>query len=317
MVLRGFSPVLVLAALGCGGEEPECRFGAECASGACGADGRCVPAMDGGAGGDAEAPRDAGDEDDARVGRDGAADEDGGDGGGPISCVPDHDGTITREEVPLAPGLRATFRIAIDATVDTAGTEDGDGVRHWDLSGELAGDHSALVELLPLGDEWYGGDFPGASYAARLSDEEDLLGVFEITDDALLLRGVVSPDDGLTRTELTYDPPVVVLSFPVERGDRWSTESDASGLALGVFAFATETYDSEADLAGVLRTPFGEFDVQRVHVTLNRSVAGFPTTVHTHLFVSECFGTVASIRSQDDEGEIDFTEAAEVRRLSP
>ena len=302
--------LLAVTLTACGGSEPECRFGAECASGACGADGRCVPAEDGGPDHDAGGGDDEGGDGDADA--DGDADPDGGS----IVCAPDRDGVITRAEVPLAAGLHATFRVATDATVDTAGHDEA-GVRHWDLSGELSGDHSTLIETLPLAGTWFGGDFPGASYAARLSDTQDLLGVFEITDDALLLRGVVSPDEGLFRTNLAYDPPVVVLSFPIERGDTWSTESTASGLSMGVFAIATESYVSEADVAGVLQTPFGEFPVQRVHVALTRTVGVIPTTIQSHLFVSECFGTVATIVSRDNESTVDFTRAAEVRRLAP
>ena len=51
-----------------------------------------------------------------------AADGDESDGG-PNTCVPEGDGRIQREEVPFEAGLQATFRVAEDVTVDTAGTE--------------------------------------------------------------------------------------------------------------------------------------------------------------------------------------------------
>ncbi len=299
----------------CSEDEPQCRFGAECASGACGADGRCVPAADGGGDGDADSDGDADGDSDGDGGDD--TDASTGDDGGAAVCSPDHDGTITRAEMPLAAGLHATFQIAADVTVDTAGTDEGDGRRRWDLAGALDGDHAVLVELQELTGKWYEGSFAGASYAARLSDASDEIGVFEITDDALLLRGVVSPEGGLLRTELTYDPPVTVLSFPLTAGKTWSTESTVTGVTLGVATFATERYESNLDRQGTLETPYGEFPVHRAHVLLTRTVGLLVTTIRTHLFVAECFGTVASIVSQDGERSVDFTNAAEVRRLAP
>ena len=55
----------------------------------------------------------------------------------------------------------------------------------------------------------------------------------------------------------------------------------------------------------------------RVRVTLVRTVGVIPTTTRSFLFVSECFGTVASITSGDGESRAEFTRAAEVRRLAP
>src|SRR6185369_4022284 len=124
-------------------------------------------------------------------------------------CSPNQDGSITRAEVPLGPGLHATFEVAENVPVDTAGAMQGDGSRAWDLSGALSGDHGELVETLPLTGQWFAADFPGASYASRLSDTSNLLGVFEINDTELLLRGVASPQPGVQQTKLTYNPPVV------------------------------------------------------------------------------------------------------------
>ena len=54
--------------------------------------------------------------------------------------------------------------------------------------------------------------FSGATYALKLQEGSDLLGVFETSPGALLLRGVVSPnDDAFTKTELTNTPAVSTL----------------------------------------------------------------------------------------------------------
>lgn len=316
---RVFAAAIVIAiAGGCadGGME-RCRVGADCASGVCRSDGRCaMPSGDGGVdpGLDADGIVDASQPDD-----DGATPMDasaGADGGARV-CSANGDGTITRAESPLRAGLHATFRVATDATISTAGTDRGDGTRAWDLSGALAGDTDVRRDLTPIGAAWYADEFPGAGWVARLSEREELLGVFEITDGALLLRGVVSPEDGLYRTRLTYDPAVAVLRFPLREGDTWTTESTVSGQALGVVSFYTETYTSTVDASGELRTPFGAFDVLRVRTVLDRLVGALPTRIRSYAFVSECFGTVATIASRDNETQVEFTRAAEVSRLSP
>ncbi len=278
----------------------ECVVGADCASGVCGADGLC-------AGGDA-----------------GPSDGDGGDadaGAGPDgsigACVPNHDGFIDRDEVRIQPGLTATFRVALDAPVSTAGEFQPGGTRLWDLSAAITGDSDVQVVLSPMDGAWYAESFPDATYATRLSETEELLGVFRATDDALLLLGVVSPDAGAGRTELAYDPPIKVLQFPITAGAQWSTQSTVTGVALGVPSFYSERYEQMADAVGELVTPFGTFPVIRVRVELTRTVGAAVTTSRTYAFSSECFGTVASVVSRDFESEIEFDTAKEVRRLAP
>jgi hypothetical protein len=45
--------------------------------------------------------------------------------------------------------------------------------------------------------------------------------------------------------------------------------------------------------------------------------AGVITTHKTYAFVAECYGTVATITSENYETSADFTKAAEVWRLAP
>ena len=284
--------LLLAAVVGCGGGQADvCRVDGDCGGGVCTAEGRCVEVADGGPdGGGAQTP-DAG-----------------------AACRPDHDGLITAAEHPAAAGLSALFRVATDAVVDTAGEEGEDG-RRWDLAGPLEGDHDVEVVLQPLAGAWFADDFPGADYTARLGEDTDLLGVFQATEQALLLQGVVSPEDGPTATRLTYQPAVAVLRFPLEPGAAWETESTVSGLAAGVAAFYSERYDSEVDAEGRLDTPYGEFPVLRVRTAMTRVVGAAVISHRSFSFAAECYGTVATIRSHDHETEEEFSEAAEVRRL--
>ncbi|HUH00837.1 MAG TPA: hypothetical protein VML75_02515 [Kofleriaceae bacterium] len=282
---------------GCAGSGArECFEHAECASGLCSSDGTCVPGADA----DPDGP-DAGVNGDADL----------------AGCRPDHDGVIARDEISLAPGRTATFRVATDTAVNTAGQLQSGGDRVWNFAGSFAGDQDEMVVLIDPASAWYADLFPTATYATRLSSSEDLLGVFELTDDALLLLGVVSPQAGVQRTELTYDPPVAVLTLPLTSTSSWQTDSTITGLAQGFSSFYSEQYASQVDAIGELQSPYGNFPVQRVRTQLTRTVGASVVTVRSFLFVSECFGTVASVTSNQYEPEPEFTQAAELRRIAP
>lgn len=298
--------------IGCAAGSPlggECDVGSDCESGAC-REGVCVENESpggAGAGGDAS----GGESSEGGQGPLGGM----GEGGGGL-CELGNDGEITRAEVPLEAGLSAKFRVATSGTISSAPT-DVDGTPTWDFSETLSGDQTILIETLPVTGAWYAGSFPGASYAARLSQSADLLGVFEITDTALLLRGVVSPEDGITKTELEYDPPVTVLSFPMTEGDSWSTDTTVTGTANGVFGVYFETYENTVDTRGNVVTPFSTFDSLRVRVDLTRTTGAIVTTQRTFAFVTECFGTIATMVSQYNELETEFDDPSEIRRLTP
>jgi hypothetical protein len=285
-----------------------CDAGSDCESGACN-DGTCVGGDGGGGQGGAGAEGGGG----SSAG--GTAGEGGSASGGAGACAPNHDGRIERDEVPLAAGLDAKFRIATNVTFSTASSL-VEGTPTWNLDVALAGDHGSLVETLPLAGTWFEATFPGATYASRLSDTEELLGVFEITGEALLLRGVVSYEDGPTKTELEYEPAVTVLSFPLEVGTTWSTDATVTGFANGVFGVYYESYDSEVDSRGDAITPFSTFDALRVRIDLTRT-AGIVVTQKTFAFVTECFGTVATVQSQLGETGSEFNDVAEIKRLTP
>lgn len=288
------------------GNDRECTVGADCPSGACTASGMCVKP-----GTPTDARVDSAD--DAATDSESDASEDA-----PVTgCVPDKDGTITATEVPLGPGLKATFRVATNVTFATAGTARSDGSRKWDLAGALSGDKDVLVTTSSPTGTWWASKFAGASYATGLSASSDLLGVFQTTATAVLLRGVVSSTESLTKTELTYATPIAVLQFPLSSTSAWKTTSNVTGTASGVFSAYSESYDSKVDAHGELVTPFGTFDVLRVKTVLTRTLGVSVTVTRTFAFVTECFGTVASVTSQPNELSDEFTNAAEVRRIAP
>ncbi len=290
--------VLLCSMSACGGGSgTTCTTDDQCPSHFCKADGTCGPA------GVIDAPGSGGDA---------AIDAPSG------VCVPNHDGKIERGELPMAPGVMATFRIATSATWSTAGHTNTDGSRTWDLSGQLANDADTPVTLGSPQGTWWAADFPGASYTALLASGSTLQGVFKLDGTQLVLLGVVSPSGGTTKTELTYDPPAKILAVPFQAGDTWTSTSTVSGYAQGVLAAYTEKYDSRADQVGTMKTPYGEFPVLRVATDLTRT-SGITTllTKRTFAWVAECFGTVATVQGQDFDTSAELSDDAEVRRLAP
>ncbi|MEO8700616.1 MAG: hypothetical protein ABI867_11260 [Kofleriaceae bacterium] len=279
----------------CGGSSAaSCALDEDCESGFCKADGTC-----------GTAPVDAGTDD---------APPDG------ISelCAPNHDGQISLAELPLIAGRMANFRMAANATFDTAGTANPDGSRSWDLTAALAGDADHVVALASPTGAWWAPSFPTATYAVTLAQGSDLLGVFRVDATAVTLLGVVSPEAGSFRTELAYDPAATILALPFAVGATWSSTSTISGVAQGVITAYTERYASRADHVGTMTTPYGVFPVVRVATDLTRT-AGLATllTKRTFAWTAECFGSVATVSSQDFETAAEFTDPAEVRRLAP
>jgi len=243
--------------------------------------------------------------------------------GGP--CVPNRDDIITRNEVSFERGLRGTFQSQTETAVDMTGTM-VDGRRVWDLVPALANGRMQTLFLNDPTTTWFTEDFPNATYYTELSTTSDLFGVFQATDTALLLLGVVSPNDGVDATNVSYDPPVPILQFPLEVGSTWSVETRVSGSFNGFPITYNETYSSQVDAAGRVKVPFASADgmpVLRVRTDMERGIWTFVfpfydlTDMRTFAFVSECFNTVATVVSEEDVTEVEFTTASELRGLAP
>lgn len=254
----------------------------------------------------------------------GASNDSGGGDGAAGGCVPNDDGTITRAEVPMMAGLHASFVVAENVTMDTAGTTQPDGTRVWDFSGALSGDHTIIVTTDAPTGQWFSSQFPGATYTTKLSDTQPLLGIFQGTSSALLLQGVVSPTSGSQQTELSYAPAATSLAVPLQLGSSWTSSSMVSGTASGVAVVPyTEIDDSKVDAKGTLTVPYATFPVLRVATTLTRQYGAVCTpganctVIRSLVFLAECFGPVATLTSQNNETSAEFTNVAEARRLAP
>ncbi|GMU60615.1 MAG: hypothetical protein AMXMBFR34_23780 [Myxococcaceae bacterium] len=327
--MRCLSLFACAALAGCPGPSVDCRVGADCASGVCRSDGTCASVDAGvGGGGGSETGGGTGGGGSSGGGMgggsgggsgDGGTPDGGADAGMPVGCQPNRDGVVQRNEIFLQPGLRATFLTSGSATFDTAGTAQPDGGRFWDFSVARPGDASRLVETRSVQGAWFEAEYPDAGYYTELGQGTDLLAVFGATPDGLYLQGVVSPTDDLFSTRVRYSPWVKVLQFPLRSGDTWSTTTSVSGRFNGVvLGIQSETYASQVDRVGDAKTPYASFGSLRVRTVMNRTINFVPTlTLRTFTWVTECFGSIATAQSQDNESSTEFTSVKEVRRLSP
>ena len=253
---------------------------------------------------------------------------------GRYGCLPNNDGVITADEAPFGANHTAMFRVTTDVTGFYSEPEcDSDGCV-WDLL-HVNGSTDDLLVSTEESDGWWFSDDPAfadATYVAPMGDfalslgamevcSQQQFGVFQVTDNALLVLGLVSEheEDG---TKLIYDPPLPMLKFPMEDGDSWVVETTASGPLCNSWVDynVRQTAETDVDAWGTVRTPFGDFEnVLRVNTLLRRhmGVGVMPTQIRTHLFVAECFTSIATIVSEEGETDADFDRVHEVRRLTP
>lgn len=313
-----WSAIGVTSALlfGCAGGGMPCRIGADCPSGICLADGRCGGRDAGAPAVDARIDDGAMPLDDGAMPLDATLDASGPpiDGGSP-GCG-DGDEVITTAELPLPLGAVLPVRAARSVSVDTRGAERADGTRLWSLEGPFAGDADGAQVRSSLAGTWFESAFEGATYTLPLSLDDDLLGVFERTEGALLLRGVVSPTGGVTRTELTYEPPIAVWRFPLEAGVGWDDRTNVSGVANGVPTAYGERWQVSVDARGALGTPAGVRPVLRVSTLITRTVGLTVTPYRRIAFVEECVGTVGQVSGAAGVSSAELTFASELWRVA-
>jgi hypothetical protein len=250
--------------------------------------------------------------------RDGATDPDGA----PLTCIPDLDGEIRASE--LQPAIDTPIRFVVSPpgtarAVELAGKE-AEGGLLWDFSTDYADDQALTVVPMTLAGKWYGPSFPEDAFVTPFNREGSLENVCLVRDDALLLLGLASsemdPPEG--RTLAVYDPPIVLLQLPLREGQSFvSTGNIVNGLVQGLPYAGRDTYEVSVDAGGAIDLPQLTFDeVLRVRTNVTVEPAVGTAVVRKQVsFYAECFAEVARATSQDGETEVDFTSAAELRRL--
>lgn len=240
----------------------------------------------------------------------------------PIACLPDRDGVLTADELPIALDGTATYHASPAGqtrAVDLAGADE-DGTRVWDLDAEDPGDELVEVGATALGAQWYATAFAGGGFVTPQGPGIDA--VYHLDATGLWLHGLASTaeEPAADRTLLVYDAPVPVLRLPLRDGDAWTATGTVSGGTLdGLPYVGADTYTVAADGAGRLDLPYVRFaPVLRVEtlVEVEPAAGGVMTSRRQTLFLFECFGELARAESRADEPAEEFTTASYLRRFA-
>ncbi len=234
------------------------------------------------------------------------------------SCVPNRDGEITADELPIAFGATVTY-YASPANV-TRTVSLGASNRVWDLQTEYADDLVIELGPTPLKDQWYAASFPGGQFV--VDGGSGLDGVYHQDETALWLDGTASRDPApVTRTLIRYTQPIAVLRFPIAGGDEFTTLAQIpDGLVSGLPFIGTDEVavqvlgeDNRVDVPYVRFSPALQV---RTLVTRKPSTGTPVVTKRNAIFLFECFGEVARAESRQDEPSAEFTQAAYLRRFA-
>ena len=239
-----------------------------------------------------------------------------------LECVPNLDGRIDAEEMPLVLGATVSYLVSppgVSRAVDVAGQTEGE-LLVWSWSVDLADDQVVRLGPEPIDDRWYADRFPPDAFVAPFDGGGSVETISIQDDHGLMLLGLASaqPDPPAGRTLLVYDAPVELLRYPIEPGTTFTAQGTITdGTFRGIPYAATDTYEVQVDAIGELRLPSLTFtQAHRVRTTLTVEPAlGEATSVRQVSYFFECFGEVARATSHPDEPDPDFGEAAEIRRL--
>jgi hypothetical protein len=224
-------------------------------------------------------------------------------------CVPNRDGMITADELPIALGATIDYYVDTNQPVDLAGAS---GV--WDLSQER---NDSVIALGPvaLGAQWYAGMFPAGRFVVDAGGGLD--GIYHQDAEALWLDGTASQTDGTSKTLVVYPTPLPVLRFPVADGEHYTTTANISATIDGLPFNGSDELDVDVTGSGRLDVPYVQFSpVLRVREHAIRKAGATQIEKRTTIFLFECFGEVARAESNPDETSPDFTTAAYLRRFA-
>lgn len=227
------------------------------------------------------------------------------------NCVPDRDGRITADELPIAYDQTANYYVGTDRTVDqalTGGT--------WDLAEERADDDVVAIGPTRLRDQWYAASFPTGQFVIDAGSGLD--GIYHQDDQALWLDGTASQTE-TNKTLIVYPQPLAVLRFPVTVGDIYTQTVALTNVTINGLPFnGTDELTVEVVEAGELALPYLLFDpTLRVRTAaVRRPSSGGMTGRRQTLWLFECFGEVARAESRPDETNADFSNAAYLRRFA-
>jgi hypothetical protein len=233
------------------------------------------------------------------------------------SCVPDRDGQITADELPIAYGATVSYYASPPGVTRPVAL--GATNRVWDLSKEESDDVELALGPAALKDQWYAASFPAGEFSVDGGGGLD--GIYHQDDQALWLDGTASQSPTpATRTLIRYTQPIAVLRFPIADGDAFTTLAMIpDGVVSGLPFIGTDEVSVEVFGDGRVDVPYVRFSPAmqvRTLVTRKPSTGTPVVTRRNAIFLFECFGEVARAESRQDEPSAEFTQAAYLRRFA-
>lgn len=232
------------------------------------------------------------------------------------SCIPNRDGEITEDELPIAYGAVATYYASPPGATRMITT----GGLAWDFSQENADD--VVIELGPtaLKDQWYANMFASGQFSVDAGSGLD--GIYHQDSQGLWLDGTASQQEAPAggKTLVRYAQPLPVLRFPIAGGDAFTASGAITdGIVNGLPFIGMDKVDVEVTGDGRVDVPYVRFSpALRVRTLVTRTPStGTPVVTRRNvLFMFECFGEVARAESRTDEPNAEFTTAAYLRRFA-
>ena len=219
-------------------------------------------------------------------------------------CVPNRDGVITADELPIAIGATLTYYTSTNAS----------GVG-YEMAQENASDQVIALGPVALGAQWYAASFPTGQFVVAAGSGLD--GIYHQDSQALWLDGTASQAMGANQTLIVYPTPLPVLRFPITVGQMYSATVNYSATIDGLPFNGSDELDVDVPDSGRLDVPYVQFSpTLRVREKAVRKTGATAITKRTTLFLFECFGEVARAESKQDETNPDFTQAAYLRRYA-
>ena len=240
------------------------------------------------------------------------------------TCVPNLDGAIGADELPVAWGAEVRFRVTAankTAEVSTRGSDDGSGARVWLWDAATADDDVVAVGPQKLSAFWFADYFPDAQFVLPIDRDGMTYGAYRRDDQAVWLLGFASKTQqpASQRTLARYSTPIAVTRFPLAVGQQFQSAAKLSGAEVNGLPFAGEhRYTVTVDGAGELQLPDLSFaPALRVRTVVdNQPFVGAAVRQHQVSIFFECFGEVARLRA-DGQERADGVSVGELWRYHP
>lgn len=230
--------------------------------------------------------------------------------------------SITSGELPQQIGTYGIYQGCDDVTVDVGNTGGGNT---WDFTSQVT-DQTWNWWIVNKSNTPFADLFPTANYVQKLADTLSALYIYsELTTSALTTLGT-----GVTTIVgdqvYVYEDPLII-PLPISYGDSWTwsntTHDTIPGVDMVIVTELSQHY--HVDAWGTIHIPVGTVNCLRViSFDTTKSITYFmgapwygdTTSNILYNFVAETYGYVATVTSYDDETDPNFTEAANLRRLS-